>query len=427
MSKFIPGLLLNILPNHTLGKHTGLLPFGLFTHVKEGHLHPLNKNGEPISPPDIEHKLKHQRELEQTLNVLPLEYGRIEALYQGEAKEAEKQKLDKRKESLQKEYKDLKQKLGAIKDKYSWADYELPQELIQKQRVFDLLQASYFHEDEVRKIGFNVETPLPEQEEPGRESASIEETVKRAEQDNHVAPVKSAPALLTPAKAEEFIRSIEIAYLSDTEVMIRRGNQEEKVSCDNIGLKATSKPWVMFISILQDRMNQYYVGLHDKKKNPDNLKDYRCKMQLFPNFSKKLIPLINDKFSVSLESNFNVFKNMKNQEHAGIYKPKFLVYEYTKPNRQADIKSLSREATLEKLDTSFEQYKREKDNSGKDRLLIEIRNLAAHAKQNSWKMTGKQTQSFLDTIGDDSFSDTDAMGIASFIDEVTEKDKYRLY
>lgn len=146
------------LPNHTLGKSTGLLPFGLFTHVKEGHLHPLDKNGEPIPPPVIEYQLKHQRELEETINVLPLEYGKIETLYRGEAKEAEKKKLDKRKESLQKEYKDLKHKLDAIKDKYSWTGYELPQEPMKRQKVFDWLQSSYFHNRELQNIGGNDKT-----------------------------------------------------------------------------------------------------------------------------------------------------------------------------------------------------------------------------------------------------------------------------
>lgn len=159
MSIFIPGLLLNTLHNHTCGKFTGLLPFELFTHVKEGRLHPLDKNGEPIALPGIEYKLKHQRELEETINkVLPLEYGKIEVLYRGEAKEAEKKKFDERKESLQKEYKDLKHKLDATKNKYSWADYELPQEPMKKQKVFDLLQASYFHNRELMDIGINEET-----------------------------------------------------------------------------------------------------------------------------------------------------------------------------------------------------------------------------------------------------------------------------
>ena len=137
-------------------------------------------------------------------------------------------------------------------------------------------------------------------------------------------------------------------------------------------------------------------------------------MKLFPNFSKKFIPFLNSKFSLSLPSNFNAFKNMKGFELAGTYKPKFDVFENRESDQQVDMKNLSRSATSEKLDALSKQLKREKDEKKKERLLIEIGNYAEHAKKNGW-INENQLRNFLSSPDDEPSDDN----VMSLIEEET--------
>jgi hypothetical protein len=229
---------------------------------------------------------------------------------------------------------------------------------------------------------------------------------------------------LTKEQAEEIIKAMTVIRVSDDEIIIKHGDKQINATCKDIGFKSYSKPWQMFMDVLQDRSNQYFIGSYDKK-NPINKKDYSSKSKLFSNFSKKFIEFINSKFSLSLPGGFNVFQNMKHRERAGIYQAKFRVDENQKPKQQADIKNLAKDETLAKLEDLFAQHKCEKDESAKGHLFNEISKLAAHAKQNGWAMPKAAAEAFLDTATDLE-AKSDALEIADYIDEVTGKDKYRL-
>jgi len=224
---------------------------------------------------------------------------------------------------------------------------------------------------------------------------------------------------LSNAEAEEFIKSMAISYLSDTEVIIKVDNKVITASCDDMDFKSTSKPWAMFIKMLQDPKKKYNVGIYDKNKNPTKIKNYNASMQLFPNFSKKFVAFINNQFSVTLPIGFNVFKNMKGIDHAGTYTPKFDIFDHRKLKQQKDIKSLSKEDTLKKLDALSKRRNREKDKNEKDNLLVEIGNLAEHAKRNGW-LTLEELRNLI-SLPDSAPSDTDAMSIIE--EELTEEEK----
>ena len=229
---------------------------------------------------------------------------------------------------------------------------------------------------------------------------------------------------LTEEQAEEIIKAMIVIRVSDTEIMIRYGNEERNAACDDMGFKSYAKTWQMFMNILQERNNQYFIGSYDKK-NPVNKKDYLSKSKLFGNFSEKFIEFINNKFSLSLPGDFNVFQNMKHKERPGIYQAKFRVDENQKPNQQVDIKNLSKDEALAKLEVLFAQHKCEKDKSAKGHLFNEISKLAAHAKQNDWAMPKAMTEAFLVAVTDLE-PNSDAFEISDYIDEVTKKDKYQL-
>jgi hypothetical protein len=223
---------------------------------------------------------------------------------------------------------------------------------------------------------------------------------------------------LSDIEAEEFIKSMAISYLSNTEVIIKVGSKVVTASRKDMGFKANSKPWAMFIKMLQDPKKEYNVGIYDKNKNPTNIKNYNASMQLFPNFSEKFVAFINNQFSMTLPIGFNVFKNMKGLERAGTYNAKFNIFKHRECKLQTDVTGLSKEDTINKLSALCEQRNHEKDETERERLLDEIGNLAQHAKNRNW-ITLRQLSSLL-SLPDNAPSNTDVMSIA---EEFTEKDK----
>jgi hypothetical protein len=260
----------------------------------------------------------------------------------------------------------------------------------------------------------------------------ISDDVLNFEYDHGIKPAQAAPVkentpapqtnLLSKAEAEAFIRSMAISYLSDTEVIIKAKNKEVTASREDMGFKASSKPWAMFIKILQDKNHEYHVGIYDNNKNPENLRAYNREIKLFPNFGKKFVAYINNQFSVTLP-NIDVFKNMKGIEHAGTYKPEFQIYKHKELRQQKDIKSLSQKNTIEILHDLSKQLKREKNETEKKRLLNEIRNYGEHAKRKGWITKNHEMWDLIAPL-DDTPSENDMMELIS---EVTDKDKYRLF
>jgi hypothetical protein len=160
----------------------------------------------------------------------------------------------------------------------------------------------------------------PAEEEQAPETSPAVKTVVPKENSLDI----NASEPLTDEQAEEIIKEMTVIRVSDTEIIIRHGNEEINATCKDMGFKSNAKPWKMFNDILQDRNHQYFIGLYDKV-NPDNNQDYGRKIQLLKSFSAKFIEFINGKFSLSLLNNFNVFRNMKHKERAGIYQAKFQI------------------------------------------------------------------------------------------------------
>ncbi len=142
------------LPDYTIGKFTGLLPFKLLTLVTEGRLVPLDHSGEPILPPDLVYKTKRLREIANNLKEIPLVLkGKKQVQFPDHwnvktTKEA-KEKVIQYRERLINERNTLVLELAArIEDKNLWANYNLPGDERQRQQVFDLLSnATYLIKD----------------------------------------------------------------------------------------------------------------------------------------------------------------------------------------------------------------------------------------------------------------------------------------
>jgi len=433
MSK--PTFLNSLNSKYILGKELNLLSFELFHLVKAGRLHPLDKDtGRPIPQPHALRIKKRLVEIKQEMKVLPLEKGTIDTLYRGQQKEDAKRKLDLRATALQEEQNTLNEKLKAIIDINDWTTYEPPEEPknlithlpIDLTKAFAILQNALFKKSEVEQLNTTDggQSPTKESVSEMQVESVVEEPTPTATETS--VPKESsldirAKELLTKKQAEEIIKAMTVIRVSDTEIIIKHGNEEITATCGDMDFKSNAKPWLMFMSILQDRNNQCFIGRYDKV-NPQNNDDYRRKAKLFSNFSKKFIQFINDKFSLSLPDGFNVFENLKHLEGDGMYRPKFRVDEHQKSYQQVDIKNLSRESTLAKLTELKKQYEGEKDNAEKKRIFIKIVQYCNYAEKKRG-IPGSELRSFI-PLPDDTPSENDMMELIS---EVTEKDKDRLF
>lgn len=149
MSKFISG--------KDLLTRLDILPFELFNHVKNG-LQPFDKYGKPISPPDIQSTIKQIEVLKNERESFNRRFrwltGEVSAeekfkiidrnvrYYSNEIEE--EKKLRPRRETLNKDIDYLEKELKQREDKFSWRNYDLPEDERSAQFVINSLLESYF-------------------------------------------------------------------------------------------------------------------------------------------------------------------------------------------------------------------------------------------------------------------------------------------
>jgi hypothetical protein len=217
----------------------------------------------------------------------------------------------------------------------------------------------------------------------------------------------------TQEEAEHFIRNLTVTYSSAASVILKpEGKSSKEFPCTDMGFKATAKTWMMFIDVLQKGDHKFHVGIYSKDKDHIKNKNYNSLAKLPSNFSKKFVSFLNEEYSASLPEGFNVFQNMKGSDRAGIYKPKFPIGDKYDVINSTEIKKMSNDETINKLEELSKQLKDEKNNSKKDIILIEIREYAEHAKKNGWITEGYLRG--LISLPTEEASESDAMSITDF-------------
>lgn len=297
---------------YMLGKDLNLLPFELFNHVKAGRLHPFDKDtGQPIPRPDVQRtKDRHKKTIDE-IKTMSLKGGKIDALYRGQKKEEEKRKLDSLIKELQKEHDAIVKEIETITAIDDWTTYDPPEEPkhlithlpIDLMKAFDILQNACFHKNEIIKLGLNVETPFPAQEEPGsmppKSPATIEE---------------SAPAP---------VNEVVFSYMSPTEVMVKCGNKRA-ASHDqlSLGFKKVKNPkaWNAFLEILKSGNPSFSFGKSGTKYNDNSRK-------MFEFINDKLVVFLNKKMKMHLPQDFKLYEKNKTAG-TGIYKFNFRIGKY---------------------------------------------------------------------------------------------------
>lgn len=129
---------------------------------------------------------------------------------------------------------------------------------------------------------------------------------------------------------ENFIRSLEFSYVSDTEVRIKEGAKKAKTyTCGEMRFKERSKIWNEFIRILKSPDNLYRVGkAHGagrKKK-----KSYDVGQQVLVQINKKLAPFFNDTYQLQLPEKYRVYELIPERKDApGTYRFKFKIRKHS--------------------------------------------------------------------------------------------------
>lgn len=150
--------------------------------------------------------------------------------------------------------------------------------------------------------------------------------------------------------SDGFIRSLQVSFVSDTEIKIKAENKKSKTySNEYLGFnRENTKEWGTLIQILQSKDHIYHVGKAYGMGKIRN-KKYDANRSMLRVISKKLISFLNVTHRQKLPGNFQIFEIIKS-EKSGTYGPKF---------------------TISNLNTENAHY----DNYPKDELIEEIEKL----------------------------------------------------
>lgn len=157
---------------------------------------------------------------------------------------------------------------------------------------------------------------------------------------------------------ENFIRSLQVAFVSDTEIRIKGGNKNaKKYDKKELGfIKENSKIWNEFINILKSNDHYYHVGKARGAKR-ERKKSYDVGQKILVEINKKIVPFLNKTYQMQLPQKYKVYELIPERKEApGTYRFKFQI----KNNSDSDIKGfeeLSREELLSQIEALSEKYK----------------------------------------------------------------------
>jgi hypothetical protein len=170
---------------------------------------------------------------------------------------------------------------------------------------------------------------------------------------------------------EAFMRSLSIAYLSDTEVGIKVGNKKSKTySYTDLGYeRENTKARLALIQILKSPDHLYHVGIAHGKDQKRN-KTYDANRNILREISKKFVQFLNKVYKQPLPLNFQTFERIKS-DRSGTYGPKFTIPALSADH--ADYDSYSQDdlmAEIEKLKEKIIPLMRRGDKDSEDSLRL---------------------------------------------------------
>jgi hypothetical protein len=371
----------------------GKYDFEIFTYVKNG-LQPHNNAMKPISPPGVESLEKQAVSYKRDMNNLEKKYngfnGAIICIDEwgkkmhwnvdgirdldtifysdGSTKEA-RAGYESLKEALQKTEKGLQK----YPSRPSWKDYELPKGSIAARSVIDSLLNSYFKLEDFFE--------LKNQKKQGVEA-----------QDPEI-----------------FIRSLQVSYVSDTEISIKVGdNKARNYTRKEMGFKSDENGWKLLMEVLKEGNHLFNVGLFSKDKIPEKIKYYNQRQKWITQFTKKFIAFINREYGAQISGKTKLFENQKKKNRDGLYKPMFQIAAKA-ADHSPGIVNMSKQALLKEMEILATNRRREIDPMVREDLLLRIGKCAEHAYECKW-ITREHLRKMI-SLPDEEISTDDAMSL----------------
>jgi hypothetical protein len=216
--------------------------------------------------------------------------------------------------------------------------------------LVEIKDKAYFYEDNY-KAGAGAVTeggPLPITDENGFYfSISDVEALEKIsgmslhikEKADDLTSTISLPAstIKTEKDSESFICSLQLSFVSDTEIRIKAGDKKSKTySYKDLGFdREDTKEWLTLIKILKSEDNLHYIGkAHgtgstaveiggkvSKVANKVRRKEYDAAHKILRSISKKFVSLLNETHKLQLPDKFHIFELIKN-DCPGTYGPK---------------------------------------------------------------------------------------------------------
>jgi uncharacterized protein YxjI len=166
----------------------------------------------------------------------------------------------------------------------------------------------------------------------------------------HVQPEEST-------EPENFIRDLQVSYVSDTEISIRGGGKNAKTyEMKELGFKkVNSKSWNAFRNILNSKDYTYYVGEARGAKR-ERKKAYDAAQKVLVEINKKLVPFLNKTYQLQLPEKYRVYELIPEKtEVPGTYRFKFKIKKHGEVNTEG-FKELSQGNLISEIENLSKQY-----------------------------------------------------------------------
>lgn len=355
----------------------GINAIELFEHVKNG-LQPYSQSGRPLPSPAFSEKQARLHYLKAELKAPRFAWLTMTA---DERKRLAKHnpvlfftmKDDSERSrgpygTITNEINSLEKELTEAQNTYTWANYDLPDNELRGRQVLALLLGAYYNQEHTHNL---MAERLNENSGASEGNKSITGTQKGQ------------------TDPDALIRSVSVAYLSETEVRIKVGGiSTVDCDCETMGFKKTGKTWPILMAILDRSDHQYHIGIYTRYGGPVENRDYNNALGRLRELSKKFVAFLNKTYSWDIPANFNVFENMKGLDRAGTYRPKFKVID-TVTNRE-----ITKDQWLRELEALSELKRHEKDPDKEFKLLDKIGNHLEEGKRHNW-ISAKQAFKYL--------------------------------
>jgi len=157
---------------------------------------------------------------------------------------------------------------------------------------------------------------------------------------------------------EDFISSLQVSYIDNTEVKVQYKGKRMNYTCESIGFRnCKTEEWKTFLRILEDTDHVYRLGpayFNDNKIHQKvRINNYDSRLNLLKEINKKLVSFLTQQYKINFPSKFKLYER-KLTQGKGAYSFKFQILS-GKPSYNKEDQALERLQVLVKKGASDEE------------------------------------------------------------------------